>query len=108
MDRYILINKKPVYEPDLMKWSAWFETKNRQILRDHVPGNGDISTIFLGIDHGFSGEAPLLFETMIFGGEHDGYQERYYTYEQAVKGHKKALRMVKGLDLVEAEWTDMK
>lgn len=30
---------------------------------------------------------PILFETMIFGGEHDQYQERCSTWEQARKAH---------------------
>jgi DNA-binding LacI/PurR family transcriptional regulator len=34
-------------------------------------------------------------ETMIFGGEHDQYQERYTSYEDAVKGHQIALNLIK-------------
>jgi hypothetical protein len=50
--------------------------------------DGDIrvSTVFLGIDHGFGGK-PLLFETMVFGGRLNGYQCRYGTYDEAVEGH---------------------
>src|ERR1035437_632572 len=36
-----------------------------------VIGKVNISTIFLHIDHRFGDGSPLLFETMIFGGEHD-------------------------------------
>ena len=38
---------------------------------------------------------PLLFETMIFGGPHDGYQERYTFWDEAEAGHAKALGMVR-------------
>jgi DNA-binding LacI/PurR family transcriptional regulator len=31
---------------------------------------------------------------MIFGGEHDQYQERYTSYEDALEGHKIALNLV--------------
>jgi len=31
---------------------------------------------------------------MIFGGEHDQYQERYTSYEDALKGHQTALNLV--------------
>jgi hypothetical protein len=31
---------------------------------------------------------------MIFGGEHDQYQERYTSYEDAVEGHQKAVDIV--------------
>ena len=46
-----------------------------------------VSTVFLGLDHAFDGGTPLLFETMIFGGEHDEYQERYATWDEAEAGH---------------------
>ena len=39
---------------------------------------------------------PILWETMIFGGEHNEYQGRYTTYEDAIEGHKKAIELVKG------------
>lgn len=34
------------------------------------------------------------FETMIFGGEHDQYQERYSTWDEAEAGHKRAIELV--------------
>jgi hypothetical protein len=56
-----------------------------------------------GLDHSFhfyeNGQRvglPILFETMIFGGEHDQYQDRYATRDEALEGHKKALAMAKG------------
>lgn len=49
-----------------------------------------VSTVFLSIDHAYDGGLPVLFETMIFGGEHDEYQERYHTWEEAEYGHKRA------------------
>ena len=44
--------------------------------------------MFLGLDHSFGGGAPLLFETMVFGGPLDGEQERYSTWNEAEAGHK--------------------
>ena len=93
-DKYILKGKKPVPEHDLLKWTRWFETAERHVANDRL-GEAQISTVFLGIDHNFGGGRPILFETMIFGGEHDGYQERYHTWKEAEKGHKKALNLVK-------------
>ncbi len=61
-------------------------------------GQSSISTVFLSMDHGLAGligdETPVLFETMVFGGEHDGYQERYHTYDEAEEGHKRICDMV--------------
>jgi hypothetical protein len=57
-------------------------------------GEVQVSTVFLGLDHNFGfGRKPLLFETMIFGGKHDQYQERYSTYKEAEKGHAVALEL---------------
>ncbi len=52
-----------------------------------------VSTVFLGLNHNFGDGLPILWETMIFGGEHSEYQERYSTYEEAVEGHARAVKM---------------
>ena len=58
-----------------------------------------ISTVFLGIDHQFGmGSPPILFETMVFGGELDQEQERYCTYREAEEGHKRWVAKAKGGD----------
>jgi hypothetical protein len=46
-----------------------------------------VSTVFLGINHGFADETSLWFETMVFGGDLDGEQDRYETWEEAEVGH---------------------
>jgi hypothetical protein len=55
-----------------------------------------VSTVFLGIDHNFGNGPPLLFETMVFGGEYDGYCKRYSTWEEAEGGHKTACALAFG------------
>jgi hypothetical protein len=55
-----------------------------------------VSTVFLGINHQFGNGPPLLFETMIFGGQHDGYQQRCSTLEQAKQQHKRAVLVALG------------
>lgn len=93
--KYILVGKEPVPEPDLLKWGKWFETADRIVRRDEIDGVR-ISTVFLGLDHAFGGGVPLLFETMIFGGEHDGYQTRAHSWDEAVGQHLKAKELVTG------------
>jgi hypothetical protein len=62
-----------------------------------VVGDVEISTVWLGIDHGMWGDGPpIIFETMVFGGEHDRWCQRYATAEQAQAGHDEAVRMVRG------------
>lgn len=46
-----------------------------------------ISTVFLGLDHNFwGGGKPIVFETMIFGGQHLQYQTRYCEWDEAEEG----------------------
>ena len=71
----------------LMLWAEKMETKNRIVAQDQV-GNKWISTIFLGIDHGF--DSPLLFETMVFEDDVAGDMWRYSTWDEAMEGHKAA------------------
>ena len=48
----------------------------------------DVSTVWLGLDHGFGAGAPLIFETMVFGdGSDEMATERYSTEPQAREGH---------------------
>ena len=48
---------------------------------------GDVSTVFLGIDHSYSGRPPLLYEALVFGGPLDGEMERCSTRTQAEAMH---------------------
>lgn len=92
---YILNGKEAVHEPDLLKWCKWFEENERIVKQDNINGI-KVSTVFLGIDHQYLEGPPLLFETMIFGGEHDQFMERYSSWEDAEQGHKHALELVMG------------
>jgi len=85
---YILRGKEPVPASDTLEWGRWFENKdNRRVAFDKVEDEAEVSTVFVGLDHGFGG-TPLLFETMVFGGKLDGEQDRYSTWEEAEAGHK--------------------
>jgi hypothetical protein len=94
MYNYILEGKTPVVEPDLLKWAEWFEKNDRYVEHTVLPGGVEVSTIFLGLDYSFGGGEPLLFETMIFGGDHNRYQRRYATWKQAEAGHQEAIELV--------------
>lgn len=88
---YILNDKREaVLEPDATKFSRWFEKADRTVLRDTC-GGVLVSTVFLGVDHGFGTGKPVLFETMIFGGPLADSQWRYHTWDEAVCGHVMAL-----------------
>lgn len=58
-----------------------------------------VSTVWLGLDHNHSylsdDHVPIIFETMIFGGDkgmEDEYQERYATEAAALRGHEVAVQ----------------
>lgn len=94
MHKYILnANGDPEVCDDFHAWGKWFETADRHVALDKV-GDVTVSTVFLGLDHSFGAGAPLLFETMIFGGQHDDYCDRYATRAEAVEGHMRALALV--------------
>lgn len=101
---YILDGHTPVPEDDLNKWGEWFGKTNRTVrngvlevsLGNKKIGQIRISTVFLGVDHSFSGKGPpVLFETMVFGGEHDQEMDRCSTWEAAEKMHEKMIERVK-------------
>lgn len=81
---------------DVKDWSRWFKSANRIIQRDVITGV-TVSTVFLGIDHSFGdGSKPILFKTIIFGGDHDDDQCYYATYDEAVAGHKRIVENILG------------
>jgi hypothetical protein len=93
--KYILVAKHPVKTDDVYVWAQFFEKESRLVAHTLIEGV-KISTVFLGLDHRWKNEGlPILFETMIFGGKHDQYQERYCTWEEAEAGHLRAVERVR-------------
>lgn len=85
-DNYILKGKIPIRMRNVIEWAEWFETADRIVKKTKV-GNVEVSTAFLSFDHQYGDGPPLLFETMIFGGERDEDMWRYTTWEEAEAGH---------------------
>lgn len=84
-----------VVDSTLLEWAKFTrESEKKIVAQDRLKGFF-ISTVFLGIDHGFGGK-PLWFETMIFHESYsDLYCDRYETWDEAVAGHKKAIKLVR-------------
>lgn len=60
---------------------------NRRVARTKI-GDTVVSTVHLVINHQYlKHQLPLIFETMVFGGEHDEELDRYATEEAALRGH---------------------
>lgn len=82
LQHYILKDRKPV-PTDMMTWARWLGSADRIVGKSEKDGVR-VSTVFIGT------HSDELFETMIFGGEHDSYQIRCDTWEQAEAQHKRA------------------
>jgi len=90
---YILENRVPRvcrnYNDMAMSWHG------REVRKSWVDGV-EVSTMFLPVNHNFFREGPpVVFETMIFGGDEDGYQRRYTNWDEAVLGHREVLHVLK-------------
>ena len=87
-------NNKPIKVSGI-EYAMWEKNPTKRIVKKDTIEDIRISTVFLGLDHAFKSDTPILWETMIFGGEYDNYQERYTSYEDALIGHQKALDLIK-------------
>ncbi len=105
--RYVLNqHHEPVEVEDLMLWAATLEDDSkRTVKQETVTGLGGlvspfthpfVSTMFLGLDYNFSEKGPpILFETMVLrGGPFNSLMWRYATWDEALKGHEYAVKMV--------------
>ena len=95
---YLLDENKEPYPATLNQYMILFDNIDMKVTAyDEIDGVR-ISTVFLGMDHSFShepGHIPVLWETMIFGGEHDDYQKRYTSHHDALEWHQRALELIK-------------
>lgn len=85
---YILKDKK-VLIVEYKTWAEWIESNHivRKVKQTQFDC-GIVSTVFLGLDHNFSGIGlPILFESRVFGGVNDGDMMRYCTWDEAENGH---------------------
>lgn len=90
-------DKNPV-ECTMDEWAKLYNGDELRLVGSDTINNHFVSTVFLGIDYSCMDIKPLLFETMIFGPLIEGeYQERYATWNDAIKGHKRAIDYAKEL-----------
>ena len=99
MSLYYILNEnnitKEVERQEYFEWNVKYgapgsgEKDRKRIGRDKIDVKDcEVSTVFLGIDHSFDSDSePILFETLVFGGDLDGEMQRYSTWKEAVKGH---------------------
>ena len=63
----------------------------KRVAFDELPNGRTVSTVWLGVNHNFSGVGPpIIFETMVFaepGSYRDLDEMRYATEADAIAGH---------------------
>jgi len=98
MIKHYILEGEDIVAVDLMTWARWMQAALEECVVDKTTiGDAEVSTVFLGLDHSFGYNGPpLLFETLVFGGELDGQMHRYSTREEAQIGH--AVAGVEGAD----------
>lgn len=80
----------------LRQWVELMEVGLDRHVADDMVGLVRVSTVWLGLNHNWSGSGPpLIFETMVFGGVHDEDQWRYPSQAAALAGHDQVVTMVR-------------
>lgn len=94
---------KPI---DTTEWGQLLSDDSYRLVQSDNLGKVHVSTVWLGLNHNWGDGPPLIFETMIFGGEHDEDQWRYSTERDARKGHEAAVQLVRDepAELLNREW----
>lgn len=100
MTKFYILNKKGEVEETTnpIEWANFMTDWNKDariIARDLINDNL-VSTVFLGTDMSYgNSEKPVLWETMVFGEPaFSDYQERYSSKEEALIGHKQAIKKI--------------
>lgn len=95
---YKLEDKKVVPCSNVLEWGKFFEDfKSRRVAKTVILPGIMVSTMFLGmhISHDLVKETPQIFETMIFGGDHDGWSQTHSTWDEAEKEHNEICRKIR-------------
>lgn len=80
-----------------MAYYRWYEDPDNRRVAITEQDGVSVSTVFLGVDHGFGEDGPpVVFESMVFGGPMSDHQVRYCTWDEAMKGHVELCRKVFG------------
>lgn len=78
----------PEGDAGLFEWAKDMKG-DRTVEKTTLPSGNRVSTVWLGLDHNYSGGRPLIFETMVF--PPDSYADldmaRYSTEDEAKAGH---------------------
>lgn len=102
---YILKDGEPQLCESVYEWGLWLETSraDRMVAETKIE-DFRISTVFTGLDQqSLPDEPPMLYETMIFGGDFDRFQWRWATLKTAKEGHAAIVMALQLHDIRESE-----
>lgn len=90
MFRYFIPNENgnPV-RVGLVDFVQWKKDNDLHIA-ERAENGVQVSTVFLGSPYGFEEGRPILWETMIRGGEHSGWSESHTSLDDARRGFDRA------------------
>ena len=73
----------------LKDWAKLSEDQEYgKIAWTELPNGPLVSTVWIGLAHGYGPIGPWIFETMVDKGDGWDEQYRYFTKEEALRGHK--------------------
>lgn len=84
-------DRNPVHVMDIAEWVEWMNTHSRTVNHSTLADGSTVSTVFLGINHSFLANPPILFETLSFGPPpmlKSKVRRRYATWAEAERGHR--------------------
>lgn len=93
VSRYYGLDGQPITHDEFFRL---YETDDARRIGYETRDGITVSTVLLGIDHNWGDGPPLIFETMIFGGEYDAEQWRYSRRDEAEEGHRRACALAFG------------
>ncbi len=90
----------------LSEWAAAYGDgdPDARVIARAIIGDVHISTVFLSVDHNFGGGQPILYESMVFGGQLNHEQQRYHTRAEALAGHLALVQRVMAADPPSNAW----
>lgn len=86
---FILVDRERVHIEDDLLPDIWFKYADRTVEKTDLPDGVRVRTSLFTCDR--ADDADDVFETLVQGGEHDGYTRRYATWEEAEVGHKETI-----------------
>ena len=88
---YVLDKHEPVRCDSFVTFDLFLTNFNARRVAHDTVGDVRVSSVFNGIT---THNPPRLFETMIFGGPHDRHCVRAETWDECLRNHAQALRMI--------------